>query len=39
MKSHVLGALRKTPNKKTLKFHSEFNFNNFQEQKDGNFLG
>ena len=29
MKSQVLQALGKTPNKKTLKFHLELNFNNF----------
>ena len=34
MKSHVLRALKKTPNrKKTLKFHLELNFNNFQKRK------
>ena len=37
MKSHVLQALGKIPNKKTLKFHLEFNFNNFQEKKVENF--
>ena len=39
MKSHVLRALGKIPNKKkNLKFHLEFIFNNFQEEKMGNFL-
>ena len=35
MESQVLQALGKTPNKKTLKFHFELNFNNFQERKNG----
>ena len=39
MESQVLQALEKTPNKKTLKFHLELNFNNFQERKDGKVLG
>ena len=39
MKSHVLWALGKIPNEKTLKFYLELNVNNFQEEKDGNFLG
>ena len=40
MKTHVLQALGKTPNKKkTLKFHFELNFNNFQKTKDGKVLG
>ena len=33
------GVLGKTPNKKTLKFHLEVNFNNFQERKIGKNLG
>ena len=39
MESQVLRALGKTPNKKTLKFHLELNFNDFQEKKDGKVLG
>ena len=39
MESKVLRAFGKTPNKKTLKFHLELNFNNFQERKDGKVLG
>ena len=40
MKSHVLQALGKIPNqKKTLKFHLDLNFNNFQETKNGKVLG
>ena len=35
MKSHVLRAFGKTPQKKTLKFHPEFNLSNFQEKKYG----
>ena len=33
MKSQFLQALGKTTNKKTLKFHLELNFNNFQQKK------
>ena len=33
MESQVLEAFEKTSNKKTLKFHLELNFNNFQEKK------
>ena len=39
MKSHVLRALGKISNKKALKFHLEFNFNNFHGRKDGKVLG
>ena len=39
MESQVLRALGKTPNKKTLKFHLELNFNNFQKRKYGKVLG
>ena len=40
MESHVSQALGKTPNqKKTLEFHFELNFNNFQERKNGKVLG
>ena len=33
MESQVFLALREASNKKTLKFHLELNFNNFQEKK------
>ena len=33
------GHLEKFQTKKTLKFHLEFNLNNFQKRKNGNFLG
>ena len=39
MESQVLQAFRKTPNKKTLKFHLELNFYNFQERRNGKVLG
>ena len=39
MESQVLQAVGKTPDRKTLKFHLELNFNNFQERKDGKVLG
>ena len=39
MESQVLLALGKTPNKKTLKFKLEINFNNFGERKSGKVLG
>ena len=32
-KTHVLQALGKILTKRTLKFHLEFNFNNFQKEK------
>ena len=38
-KTHVLQVFGKIPNKKTLKFHLELNFNNFQERKNGKVLG
>ena len=39
MESYVLTAHGKTPNtKKTLNFHLEVNFNNFQERKSGKVL-
>ena len=34
MESEAMRALEKTQNKKILKFHLEFNFNNFQERKN-----
>ena len=40
MKSHVLKALEKTPNNnRTLKFHLEFNFQQFSRKKNGIVLG
>ena len=38
MKSHVFLQLEKSQIKKNLKFHLEFNLNNFQERKNENFL-
>ena len=38
-KTHVLRACGEIPNKKTLKLHLEFNFNNFQEIKNGKVIG
>ena len=38
MESQVLRPFGKTSNKKTLRFHLELNFNNFQERKNGNVL-
>ena len=37
-KTHVLQALGRIPNKKTLKFHLELNFTNLQERKYGKNL-
>ena len=37
MKGHDMRALGKIP--KSLKFHLELNFNNFQERKKGKVLG
>ena len=39
LRSQVLWALKKLQTKKTLKFHLELNFYNFQERKNGNILG
>ena len=37
MMSYFVGTWKNSKQKKTLKFHLELNFNNFQEKKDGIF--
>ena len=40
MKSNVfMGIWKNSKQKRTLKFHFELKFNNFQEKKDGKVLG